>query len=154
MKYLVFKKKMSDKIELYWTLRIEMLSRISDHLSDFENQSDELHDSLQTGGVEGQNHVHYLGCASAQDTGMIHTSRIDSCDITYNSDNDMFDNTERGANENCEPEEGINLKICFILKMFVVKQMMKVTLISSMKNLSPKSLGSGPQAFRYPTTHF
>lgn len=37
---------------------------------------------------------------------MVHTSGIDSSDITYNSDNDMTDTTERSANENCEPEEG------------------------------------------------
>lgn len=83
-----------------------MLSRISDHLSDLQNQSDESQDSFQTGSVEGQSHVHYSRGASAQDTGMVHTSGIDSSDITYNSDNDMTDTTERGANENCEPEEG------------------------------------------------
>lgn len=56
---------MSDKIESYWTLRRGMLSRISDHLSDLQNQSDESHDSFQTGSVEGQSHVHYSGGASA-----------------------------------------------------------------------------------------
>lgn len=86
-----------------------MLSQISDHLSDLQNQSGESQDSFQTGGVEGQSHVHYSGGASAQDTGMVHTSRINSSDITNSSDNDMTDTTERGANENCEPEEGDNI---------------------------------------------
>lgn len=68
---------MSDKIESYWTLRRGVLSRISDHLSDLQNQSDESQDSFQTGSEEGQSHVHYSGGASAQDTGRVHTSGID-----------------------------------------------------------------------------
>lgn len=107
---------MSDKIESYWTLRRGMLSRISDHLADLQNESvfsDESQDSFQIGGVEGPSHVHYSGGASAQDTGTVHTSRINSSDIANNTDNDMADTTERGANENYEPVEGDNLENMF-----------------------------------------
>lgn len=142
---LCFQAKMPDKIESYWTLRREMLSRISEHLSNLQNQSDESQDSFQTGDVEGQSHVHYSGGASAQDTGMVHTSRINSSDRTNNSDNDMTDTTERGANENCESEEGDNLE-----HMFHPQNVCSETDDESdSPNLSPKSLGSGPQAFRY-----
>lgn len=131
-----------------------MLSRISDHLSDLQNQSDESQDSFQTGSVEGQSHVHFSGDASAQDTGMVHTSGVDSSDITYDSDNDMADTTEGVQMKIVSLKKAIILKICFILKMYVVKQMMKVTLILNRKHLSLKSLGSWLQAFRYLTTHY
>lgn len=143
---------MSDKIESYWTLRRGVLSRISDHLSDLQNQSDESQDSFQTGSVEGQSHVHYSGGASAQDTGRVHTSGIDSSDITYDSDNDMADTTERGANENCEPEEGDNLE-----NMFHPQNVCSETDDESDSDLEqekPLSQKLGEWAFRYLTTHY
>lgn len=140
---------MSDKIESYWTLRRGMLSRISDHLSDLQNQSDESQDSFQTGSVEGQSHVHYSRGAMPRIlawyilVGLTQVSYLIIVIMTWPT-------PQKGVQMKIVSQKrAIILKICFILKIFVDKQMMKVTLISNMKNFYPISLGRGPQKSKW-----
>lgn len=66
----------------------------------------------------------------------------------------MTDTTERGANELCEPEEANNLENMFHPRNICSETDDESDRDLKEENLSPQSLGSGPQALRYLTTHY